>query len=108
MEDPWVEHGAGHLFPHRWVIERTRYRGGWVMREGSRLEAPVVPGGDAVTLHLLVRFVPNVPHRPLTLEVRAGDRRLGTWRTRTDRRWVEAEPRAGGVASRRAAGGGGR
>jgi hypothetical protein len=88
FEDSWVEHTAGHSFPNRWVIERTRYRGGWVLPEGGRIEAPVVPGGEEVELHLLVRFIPNVPGRPIVLEVRAGNRRLGTWRTRTDRRWA--------------------
>jgi hypothetical protein len=88
IEDPWVEHPTGHPFPQRWVIERTRYRGGWVLREGASLAAPVVPGGDAVVLRLYVRFIPNVPERPIDLEVRAGERLLGTWQTRTDRRWT--------------------
>jgi hypothetical protein len=88
LEDPWVEHPAGHPFPQRWVIERTRYRGGWVLREGARLATPVVPGGDEVALRLYVRFIPNVPERPIDLEVRAGERLLGTWETRTDRRWT--------------------
>ncbi len=95
IEDPWLRQQEGHPFPQRWVIERTRYRGGWVLREGAAVAVPVVPGGDEVVVRLLVRFIPNVPDRPLDLELRAGERRLGTWTTRTDRQW--AVVRAGPV-----------
>lgn len=89
MEDAHVTHSAGNPFPRRWVIERTRHRGGWVLPEGSRAEAPVVAGGDRARLHLTVRLIPNVPDRPVELRILAGSRLLATWTSRDDRRWAK-------------------
>ncbi|HMB55570.1 MAG TPA: hypothetical protein VKU40_19790 [Thermoanaerobaculia bacterium] len=91
FEDAWVDHPAGGPFPQRWVIERTRYRGGWVLREGTSLAAPVEPGGDEVTIRLAARFIPNVPGRPIELVVRAGDEPLATWQVPLGREWGEVE-----------------
>ncbi|HYG61684.1 MAG TPA: hypothetical protein VEL74_03815 [Thermoanaerobaculia bacterium] len=90
LEDPQVEKSGGHLHPDLWVIERTRYRGGWVLRVGERLEAPVNPGGRRVRLTLHAQFIRNQPV-PFTLDVRAGDRLLGSWTPRRERVWEAVE-----------------
>jgi len=90
FEDPWVGKSSGNPYPRRWIIERTRYRGGWVLREGGRTSAPIVPGGPEVTVHLDARFIPNLPGPPVVLEVRAGSRLLGTVKMPRDREWVHA------------------
>ena len=78
---------GGHLYPDRWVIERARYRGGWVLRVGERLEAPVVPGGRQARLTLRAELIRNQPV-PLDLDLLAGDRLLATWRPGRDRVWA--------------------
>jgi hypothetical protein len=86
LEDPQVWKSGGHIHPDLWIIERTRYRGGWVLRVGETLEAPIVAGGKraAVVLHgELVRNQP-VPYR---LEVKAGDRLLAVWTPGRSRVW---------------------
>lgn len=88
LEDPWVEHRGGLLYPERWVIDRTRFRGGWILTEGSSASARPVPGGGEVDLRVDWSFIRNTP-TPVALEVRAGDRLLarlrpgapGVWQT---------------------------
>ena len=75
LEDPYVRKSGGHLYPDRWIIERTRYRGGWVLREGEQLDAPVVPGGRRFTLTLDAFFVRNQPRR-LVFDVSVGGEHL--------------------------------
>lgn len=90
FEDPWIGHRGGHVHPGPWVTERRRFRGGWVLREGESLTAPVVAGGEGAALRLHAQLVRN--HRAsLDLEVRAGDRLVALWRGRGDRRWSEVE-----------------
>lgn len=92
FEDRWLVRTGGHLFPDRWVIERTRYRGGWVLGEGSRAIVPVEPGGELLTVRLDLRFVPNDPDRPLDLELRAGQgETLATWRLPLHEEWTSVE-----------------
>lgn len=86
LEDPQVWKSGGHVHPDRWVIERTRYRGGWVLRVGEILKAPVVPGGRRVKLTLEAELIRNQPV-PFTLEIKQGDRLLATWRPGRQRVW---------------------
>jgi len=79
LEDPWVEHRGGLLYPERWVIDRTRFRGGWILTEGSSASVRPVPGGKEVDLRIDWSFIRNTPS-PLALEVRAGDRLLARLR----------------------------
>lgn len=88
LEDAWIRHATGALWPHRWTIDRTRFPGGWVIREGARIELEPVPGGAAAML--TVHWMPNRPARKeLALEVLVGNRSLGrfvapaggAWRT---------------------------
>lgn len=86
LEDPQVIKHGGHQHPDRWVFDRTRFRGAWVLRELEWLEAPVVPGGERAHLvleGLLVRHHPG----PLMVEIAAGERSLTTLRLTTPRRW---------------------
>ncbi|HEX4953231.1 MAG TPA: hypothetical protein VF017_07535 [Thermoanaerobaculia bacterium] len=78
LEDPAVIKTGGHLHPDAWVIDRTRFRGSWVLREGEELTAPVVAGGRRATLAVEVQLVRHHPSGAI-LELWAGDRRLVTF-----------------------------
>jgi hypothetical protein len=86
IEDPQVAKSGGHVYPDRWIIERARHRGGWVLRVGERLEVPVEAGGRRVSLVLQGQLVHNQPV-PFRLDVRAGDRLLAIWTPGRDRAW---------------------
>jgi hypothetical protein len=86
FEDPQVHKSGGHLHPDLWTIERARYRGGWVLRVGERLEAPVVPDGGRVRITLHAQLIRNQPV-PFRVDVRAGDRLLGVWMPVRTRAW---------------------
>jgi hypothetical protein len=90
LEDPQVAKSGGHPHPDRWVIERTRYRGGWVLRVGERLAVPVAPGSRRVKLRLVAEFIRNQPV-PYTLDLREGDRLLGSWTPARQRVWETVE-----------------
>jgi hypothetical protein len=88
FEDPQVVKLGGHLYPDRWTIERTRYRGGWVLRVGDRLRAPVVAGGRRVRLTLAAELIRNQPV-PFAMDISAGDRLLAVWTPVRERAWEE-------------------
>lgn len=90
LEDSQVTHAGGHLYPDRWVIERTRYRGGWVVREGEAISAPIVAGGKRVQISLEALFVRNHPG-PLHVEIWARDHLLGTLRFARGQDWQRRE-----------------
>ncbi|MES1244990.1 MAG: hypothetical protein ABUT39_25520 [Acidobacteriota bacterium] len=86
MEDAEVSKSGGHVHPDLWIIERARYRGGWVLRIDETLKAPVNPGGSKVTLALHGEFIRNQPVS-FRLDVRAGDRLLAIWTPGRSRVW---------------------
>jgi len=88
IEDPQVARNGGHIYPDRWIIERARHRGGWVLRVNERLEVPVEAGGRRVRLVLHGQLIQNQPV-PFRLDVRAGDRLLAIWAPGRDRTWDE-------------------
>jgi hypothetical protein len=88
LEDPQVQKIGGQLYPDRWEIERTRYRGGWVLRVGDQLRAPVVSGGRQVRLTLTAELIRNQPV-PFAVDIDAGDRLLAVWTPVRDRSWEE-------------------
>lgn len=91
LEDPWVIHRGGHVHPETWVVARSHYRGGWVVRPGEAVEVPLGPGaGGRAGLVLELRFGRNNPD-PLSLEVLAGDRLLTRWRPRATGVWRRIE-----------------
>ncbi len=75
LEDPAVVKTGGHLHPDPWVIDRTRFRGSWVLREGEELTAPVAAGGGRAALAVEVQLVRH-HSGPVILEVWAGERHL--------------------------------
>lgn len=89
-EDPQVAKSGGHLHPDRWIIERARHRGGWVLRPMERLTVPVEPGGQRVRLILHGQLIRNQPV-PFFVDVRAGDRLLAVWAPGRDRVWDSIE-----------------
>ncbi len=86
LEDPQVSKSGGHLHPDIWVIERARYRGGWVLRVDETLRVPVTPGGRSVKITLHAQFIRNQPV-PFRLELKSGDRLLGVWVPGRSRAW---------------------
>lgn len=90
LEDPQVWKSGGHVHPDTWVLERTRYRGGWVLRVGEQLRVPVVPGGRRVRLRLEAEFIQNQPV-PYTLDLREGDRTIASWTPARQRVWETVE-----------------
>ncbi len=90
FEDPQVGKSGGHLHPDRWVIERTRWRGGWVLRVEERLAAPVAAGGRRARVVLHAQYIEN-QEVPFAIDVRAGGRHLATWRPERARVWERVE-----------------
>jgi hypothetical protein len=90
LEDPQVWKSGGHVHPDTWVLERTRYRGGWVLRVGEQLKVPVVPGGRRVRLRLEAELIQNQPV-PYTLDLKAGDRMIASWTPARQRVWETVE-----------------
>ncbi len=88
LEDPQVIKLGGHLYPDRWVIERTLYRGGWVLRVGDQVRAPVIAGGRRVRLTLAAELIRNQPV-PFAVDIAAGDRLLAVWTPVRERAWEE-------------------
>ena len=86
LEDPHVWKSGGHIHPEPWVVERTRHRGGWVLRVTESLKVPVEPGGRRVRLRLEAEFIRNQPV-PFEIEIRQGGRRLAVWRPARERTW---------------------
>jgi hypothetical protein len=78
FEDPQVWKSGGNLHPDRWIVERTRYRGAWVLRVGDTLQAPVAAGGHQVKIRLHAQLIRNQPV-PFNLDIREGDRLLASW-----------------------------
>jgi len=88
LEDPQVIKLGGHLYPDRWVIERTLYRGGWVLRVGDQVRAPVIAGGRRVRLTLTAELIRNQP-ATFAVDIAAGDRLLAVWTPVRERAWEE-------------------
>ncbi len=90
LEDPQVWKSGGHPHPERWIVERTRYRGGWVLRVGETLKAPVVAGSHRVRLRLHAQLIRNQPV-PFSVDIKEGDRLLATWQPVRPRVWEVIE-----------------
>ncbi|HEV8238897.1 MAG TPA: hypothetical protein VGS57_05980 [Thermoanaerobaculia bacterium] len=59
LEDAQVETVGGSLQPPLWTFDRPRFHGAWRLDPGSRVEAPVVPGGRRVSLRLWCETPPG-------------------------------------------------
>ncbi len=76
IESAAVRRSGGNPEPARWTPDRTRYPEAWVLPEGSRAEASVIPGGGQVTLAVTLRTIRNRA-APVVLIARSSDRELG-------------------------------
>jgi hypothetical protein len=82
VEDAWVAKERGVLFPDTWVLERPRYRSGWVVPPRGRIVARAVAGGERARFRLFVRIVnPRVPAR---LRLAAGETPLAAFDVNPD------------------------
>lgn len=86
LEDPWVARQGTLVYPERWIIDRTRFRGGALLPEGASASARPVPGGREVTLTLEWSVIRN-DDTPIALEVLAGEARLAHLAPRTPGVW---------------------
>jgi hypothetical protein len=94
IEDPVVHKSGGHPHPERWVVDRTRFRGGWVLRPEERVTVPVRKAGRRATVVLDAELIRNQPTY-FTLDLMVGDRLIAVWNPGRDRVWEEV--RAGPV-----------
>ena len=52
FEDQQVSKSGGEIYPSAWVPGRPRFRGGWKLKDGDALSAPVNVGGAAARLRI--------------------------------------------------------
>ena len=55
FEDDFVSKQRGSVYPPLWVLQRPRYSSGWKLPGTAELSAPVVTGGQRVTLSIFGR-----------------------------------------------------
>ena len=87
LEDPWVTKRGGLLYPELWVIDRTRFRGGWILTEGAEAAVRPIRGGRRAALAVDWSYIRNSA-APLALALAVGDQvvarlpgdRPGVWR----------------------------
>ncbi len=99
FEDAWMRHRGGALFPERWMVDRTRFDGGWALRPGNEIAARPVAGGTSCSL--AIRLASTADRQTsFHLEVRSGDRLVaslpvsgsaGSGLAHRDLPWVEVE-----------------
>jgi len=88
FEDPWVRKSGGHIHPDRWTYDRPLYQGGWTLRGGESVAAPVIANGTALRLRLTLQYVRNSP-APIALVVGDGERELARFAPTTPDVWQE-------------------
>jgi hypothetical protein len=72
VEDSWIrKSGQGTLWPDRWKVDRTRFRGSWLLRDGETISIPVTAGSARLTLILEHSWIRN-HDEPLELTVLGG------------------------------------
>jgi hypothetical protein len=87
IESPAVT-GGGQRYPELWVVDRTRFEEGIMLREGQRRTSPVVAGGASVEIAVRCRF--DRRHAsPLALELWAGEQKLGEQRADSSAEWQD-------------------
>ncbi len=67
FEDRQVTKQGGLLYPEPWVPYRPRFRGGWRLTPGDSVAAPVVPGGDRLSVELQLMRVGRSEATPRSL-----------------------------------------
>jgi len=87
VEDPWVVKQGGGLFPPRWMVDRTRYTGGWALARGAALEVRPVAGGTWARVSARARLGGG-SSPPVELELRCGRQPVAEWRI-DSAQWAE-------------------
>lgn len=87
-EAPHVSKIGGEPYPPPWELDRPRFREGWILRQGERLEAPVIVGGAQLRPRLLIRNLAEV-RGPVTAELLAGGEVLASVRLTYSEAWHE-------------------
>ena len=77
LEDAFVKKHRGAVFPSPWTLRRPIYLGSWAVPAGGGLVAPVVPGGERVTIEVFARL--NLGEGSGRLWIGAGETRLATF-----------------------------
>ncbi len=101
FEDRQVTKQGGDLYPEPWVPYRPRFRGGWRLTRGDSVSAPVVPGGERLSVELqLMPF--GRSDTTLAVSLLAGEDALASATLDPARRrqtvvfegldWIEGEP----------------
>ena len=86
IEDPWVRKSGGEVWPGRWTMDRTRYRGGWLLPAGAQASFRPVAGGRRVAIRL--DWMPvGAGRSPVVLELAAGGTPVRTITTRERDSW---------------------
>ena len=88
LESPQVVANGGYLFPGPWTYDRLRFTAGWRLLEGTRVEAPVVPGGERVEVTLVLQRARERSGDAVVV-VAAGERELARLPMPRRRRWSE-------------------
>jgi hypothetical protein len=88
FEDPWVRKSGGHVHPDRWTYDRPLYQGGWTLRGGESVAAPVIANGTRLLLRLTFQYVRNTP-APIALVLRDGQRELARHTPMTPDIWLD-------------------
>jgi hypothetical protein len=86
FEDRQVVKQGGELYPDVWKPYRPRFRSGWKIKAGESVEAPVIAGGQQVSIQLDIRSAGGSANTA-TVVVHAGALHLGTWPLGTERGW---------------------
>jgi hypothetical protein len=101
-EDPWVNRGAGELYPDRWTVDRTLVPGGRTLAAGGApLVVRPVAGGARARITLRYRIHAESGDRALFLAALEGSGEIrrrtlgprGSWTTETlpERAWRAGE-----------------
>lgn len=86
FEDRQVMKRGGQLYPDPWVPFRPRFRGGWKLAAGESVWAPVVAGGQRVSIEIdLQRLGRSLDAGEVV--ILAGSHRLGVWPLAAERGW---------------------
>jgi hypothetical protein len=86
LEDPWVKHEGGDLYPSRWTVDRTRFDGGWILPPGARLRLQPRAGGAHADLVLRWRTLPR-PTGPSELLLLVDHELVRRWRVERGDSW---------------------
>ena len=86
MEDHHLSQRGGELYPEAWAPYRPRFRGGWRLRSGESVAAPIAAGGTSVSVELELLFA-KASDGPPSVILQIGDQTLGAQTVEATRGW---------------------